>query len=324
VDEFALIDALIEELGEQATGAALLLGPGDDAALIEPVAGQVIASSIDGLVSGVHFPTRAAPDLIGYRSLAVSVSDLAAMGADPLYCMLALTLPSGDVDWLRAFARGVAAASFAFRCPVAGGNLARGPLTVSVSVHGQVPFASALRRGGASAGDHVLVSGRLGAAACALTDSTLAELGGLDAARRRLADDPYDPLARYYLPTPRLELGRALRGIASAAIDLSDGLVADVGHVCRASGCGAEIDVARVPAAPGATHAQSLAGGDDYELLVAVPPAQLRAAQDVAAAVGVVLTDIGKFVNAHGLTLLQGGERFQPSSDPAGGFRHFR
>jgi thiamine-monophosphate kinase len=321
MDEFALIDLLLERLGEQKGGPAIVLGPGDDSALIDPVPGQWLVSSIDTLVADVHFPAAAGAELIGYRSMAVSVSDLAAMGADPLYCLIALTLPDGSPEWLDRFASGVAAAAFAFRCPVAGGNIARGPLSVSISVHGQVPANAALRRDHARPGHHVLVSGRLGAAAAALADPALARAQTL-AEVTAVSEDPDAPLARYYLPTPRLELGRALRGIAAAAIDLSDGLVADLGHICRASGCGAEIAVERVPRSDHATLLQALSGGDDYELCVTVPSAALRRAHDIARAIGIALTDVGHIVARDGVVLQEHGRPWA-GAGAAAGFRHF-
>jgi thiamine-monophosphate kinase len=325
MDEFALIDLLVAELGDQTRSAAIVLGAGDDAAVVEPVPGQLLVSSIDALVANVHFPAGANAALIGYRALAVSVSDLAAMGADPLYCLIALTTPTADPDWLRAFARGVATASFEFRCPVAGGNLARGPHNVCVSVHGQVPPDSALERGGARPGHRVLVSGCLGAAAAALADPALTSAGlTLDDVRRRRTAQPGDPVGRYFMPEPRLELGRALRGIASAAIDVSDGLLADLGHLCRASGCGASIDIERLPRAAAASLEQALYGGDDYELCLTAAPEAERRARDVAAAIGVPLAAIGEIVPGDGVALTRGGRPFDAPSGTPGGFRHFR
>jgi thiamine-monophosphate kinase len=321
MDEFALIDLLLERLGDQKTGPAIVLGPGDDSALIDPVPGQWLVSSIDTLVADVHFPAGAGAELIGYRSMAVSVSDLAAMGADPLYCLIALTLPHGSAEWLDRFASGVASAAFAFRCPVAGGNIARGPLSVSISVHGQVPARAALRRDHARPRHHILVSGLLGAAAAALADPALARAQTLEEVVR-IAEDPGAPLQRYYLPSPRLELGRALRGVAAAAIDLSDGLVADLGHICRASGCGAVIDVERVPRSDHATLLQALSGGDDYELCVTVPTAGVRKAHEIAGAIGIALTDVGQIVAGEGVVLHEHGRPWAGGAASAG-FRHF-
>jgi thiamine-monophosphate kinase len=323
MDEFALIEMLLEALGDQKTGAAIMLGPGDDAALVEPVAGQWLVSSIDTLVAGIHFPADAGADLVGYRALAVSISDLAAMGADPLYCLIALTVPAPEPAWVQRFASGVAAASFAFRCPVAGGNIACGPLNVSVSVHGQTPAGEALRRSGARPGHRVMVSGRFGAAAAALGHPDLSTLRTLAEVRALQAREPETALARYYLPRPRLELGRTLRGIAAAAIDVSDGLLADLGHICSASGCAAAVDVASIPRGGGATLEQALTGGDDYELCLVVPPDRVAAADAVAAAIGVQLTDIGQIIAGDRWRLTDDGRPFEAPLDPAGGYRHF-
>ncbi len=324
MDEFELIGQVLESLGEQVGGAAVKLGPGDDSALIEPVPGQMLVSSIDTLVAGTHFPSDASAAFVGYRSLATSVSDLAAMGADPLYCLVAVTLPGGDPAWLREFARGLGAAAFAFRSPVAGGNLARGPLNITVSVHGQVPAGAALMRSGARQGDRVLVSGSLGGAAAALHHPKLDTAAGFDRIAHCQESDADYPLRRYYMPSPRLELGRALRGIASAAIDVSDGLLADLGHICRASGCAAELALEAIPRYSGATPEQALSGGDDYELCVTVPPAQLRAAMDVAGAMNLPLTDIGAITSGSELRVLDRGRPYGSPYRLGTGYRHFQ
>lgn len=258
MNEFELIDAVVAELGDAAGGDRVRLGPGDDAALTTVPAGMELVSSIDALVADVHFPVLAAADLVGYRAMMVSASDLAAMGADPAFALVAVSFEGDDEAWLRGLARGMAAASRTLALPLVGGNLARGPRTIAVSVHGYVPAGGALLRRGARVGDGVFVTGRLGAAAAAIAR------GGLDA----VADEAgLDALTRhYFMPTARLTAGRALRGFASSAIDLSDGLIQDLGHVCRASGVGAELESAAVPVADGATLERALSGGDDYEL----------------------------------------------------------
>ncbi|MEQ8858756.1 MAG: thiamine-phosphate kinase [Pseudomonadales bacterium] len=258
MNEFELIDAVVAELGAAAAGELVRVGPGDDASITAVPAGMALASSIDALVADVHFPAAAGAELVGYRAMMVAASDLAAMGADPGFALVAVTLEDADADWLRALARGFGRAARALPLPLVGGNLARGPRTIAVSVHGFVLAEGALLRSGARAGDSVFVTGTLGAAAAAVAR------GGLDAMQN---ESDLDALAqRYFLPSARLGAGVALRGFASSAIDLSDGLIQDLGHVCRASGVGAELDSARLPVASGATLDQALSGGDDYEL----------------------------------------------------------
>jgi thiamine-monophosphate kinase len=267
VNEFELIDAIVAELGPAAAGPNVRVGPGDDAAVVEVEPGTDVVSSIDTLVGDVHFPAAAGPELIGYRAIMVSASDLAAMGAGDGFALVALDLPSDDPAWVRALTAGMRRAVEETGISLVGGNIARGPLAITVSVHGFVPRGRALLRSGARPGDRIWVTGELGAAAAALAR------GGLDACRD-VAD--LDALsARYFMPRARIAAGIALRGRAHSAIDLSDGLLQDLGHVLDASGVGAELDSARIPVAAGATLAQALSGGDDYELcftLAGVPP----------------------------------------------------
>jgi thiamine-monophosphate kinase len=315
MDEFALIDLLLDELGGTTRGARLVLGAGDDAALIEIPPGQVAVASIDTLVGDVHFPSNAPAELVAHRALGVSVSDLAAMGAVAQYVLLALTLPeAGAQAWIAAFARGIAAAAERFELVVAGGNLARGPLSVTVSAHGHVAATEALRRAGARPGDLVCVSGVLGAAGLALARTDLAQARDV---ATLLGCQPIDadyPLRRYWLPEPRLALGQALRDVASAAIDVSDGLVADLGHLCRASGVAAEIDLGKLPVAVGADARQAAVGGDDYELCFTIAPAlrdRLAGLPESVAVIGQIAAGAGVRVCTDGreITLAEGGFR---------------
>jgi thiamine-monophosphate kinase len=254
MNEFELIDAILKVLGETAVGS--VLGPGDDAAALEPPAGELLVSSIDTLVGGVHFPEAAPAELVGYRALMVSLSDLAAMSATPAQALVALTLGEADQGWALKLAAGMREAALATGVAILGGNLARGPRSITVSVHGFCPAELLLRRDGARAGDDVFVTGSLGAAATAVAEERLG--------------DPDDPLTRrYFRPRARFDAGLALRGIASAAIDVSDGLLQDLAHLCTASGVGAALRSEWIPVADGATLENALHGGDDYELLFA-------------------------------------------------------
>ena len=293
---------------------SVALGIGDDCALLQPSPGMQLAVSTDMLVEGRHFLDDVDPAALGHKALAVNLSDLAAMGAEPLGFTLALALPTAratDEAWMSAFAKGLRALAGQHACPLVGGDTTAGPLNICITVFGQVPAGQALRRDGARDGDDLWVSGHLGDARLALDSlqwrlTLPSEL--LAAARQRLER-----------PTPRLALGRALRGIASSAIDLSDGLVGDLGHVLKASHVGAEIDVdtATQLIAVGATSSSAnalfdtetrrravLAGGDDYELLFTAPAAARAAVQAAGQAAGTRVSRIGRIIAAPGLKLL--------------------
>ena len=235
--EFELIAQILRGLGDT---DGLALGPGDDCALVDLEAGHRLASSIDSFSVGRHFPQAAHPWLIAQRSFRASLSDLAAMGAKPRFALIALCMPESEPQWLTGFIDGIRDAASRFKCAIAGGNISEGELSIAISVHGSVPVQGALLRSGAGPGQDVYVSGVLGGAAAALP-----QIGqGLD--RKALlaltGGDPTHPLMRYWLPEPRLELGQALIGKATAAIDISDGLYADAWHLADASETGIRID----------------------------------------------------------------------------------
>jgi thiamine-monophosphate kinase len=258
VNEFELIDEILAVLGPSAEGG--VIGPGDDCAVIAPPPGELLVSSIDTLVGGVHFPMTAPGRLAGYRAIMVSVSDLAAMGAQPAEVLVALTLEESDQQWALEVAAGMREAILTTGGRILGGNLARGQRNITVSVHGFCPEADLLTRGGAQPGDGIFVTGPLGASAAAVALGTL--------------DDLTNPLTdRYFRPRARIDAGQALRGVATSAIDISDGLLQDLGHVCTASGTGADLDASAIPVAEGATLDHALHGGDDYELLFTAPVA---------------------------------------------------
>lgn len=269
-----------------------VLGVGDDGAVIRPSTGMDLVVSTDMLVAGTHFLADTDPLDLGWKALAVNLSDLAAMGAQPRWAVVAAALPRADDAWIGAFAEGLFAAADAFVVDIVGGDTTRGPLNITPTLFGEVPQGAALTRGGARAGDDLWVSGRPGLAALGL-----AHLQGaciLPTAARVAC------LAALHRPQPRVALGLALRGIASAAIDISDGLLADVGHLLRASALAARIEFARLPAAAlelgaAATLARDclLAGGDDYELAFAAPASQRDAVAALAQPTGVALSRIG-------------------------------
>lgn len=268
-DEFALISRHFQGLD---AGPAVILGNGDDAALVALATGEELAVSVDTMVEGVHFPAGSAAQQVAYRAVAAAASDLAAMAARPLAMTCALTLPSAEEPWLADFRRGLADACREFALPLIGGDLTRGALTVSIQVLGGVPAAAALRRQGASPGDRLCVSGPLGdaAAGLALIHGRLSVVGEAGAALEK----------GFWRPPVDLALGLSLRGLASAAIDVSDGLLADAGHIANASGVRLCIDSERLPLSPALRSAVpreqalawALAGGEDYVLCFTLPP----------------------------------------------------
>jgi thiamine-monophosphate kinase len=302
--EFELIRRYFQREGT-APNPAVALGIGDDCALLQPAPGMQLAISCDMLVEGRHFFADVDPEALGHKALAVNLSDLAASGARPLACTLALALPRADEAWLAAFARGLFALADAHGCTLMGGDTTRGPLNLCITVFGEVPAGQALLRSGGRAGDELWVSGTLGDARLALEalqGQRVLSSQVLQAARQRLER-----------PTPRVTLGLALRGIASAAMDLSDGLAGDLRHLLQASGCGARLDAHALAALP-VTHDASLdeaarltlvlGGGDDYELLFSAPAAQREAVLAAGRTTGVPLTRIGRLEAEPGLRLV--------------------
>jgi thiamine-monophosphate kinase len=281
--EFSLIGRHFRPLaGEGALDLA------DDAALLTPPAGQELVLAADAMVAGVHFLPDDPPETIGRKLLRVNLSDLAAMGADPLGYLMTVALPRGTPDeWVAGFAAGLAADQREFGLSVLGGDTVStpGPLTLSLTILGTVPRGQALRREGARAGDDIWVSGRIG-------DGWL----GLRAARGERPDPDGALARRYRLPDPRLALGRALRGLAHAAMDVSDGLLQDISHLCRAGGVAAEVEGPRVPVSdPTAPLAALVTGGDDYELLFAAAAEDRPRIEAAAAAARTPVMRLGRF-----------------------------
>ncbi len=312
--EFALIDRHFTRTTRRAD---VVLGVGDDGALLQPPAGSWLVLTTDTMVCGTHFLPTDDPEALGHKLVAVNLSDLAAMGADPAWLTLALTLPEIDHDWLAAFASGLFGLADAVGAELVGGDVTRGALTLTLQAAGTVPAGMALRRDGARPGDGVYVSGTLGDAALAL------------ALRLARATVPALLAARLDRPSARLALGRALRGQASAAIDVSDGLLADLGHLCARSGVGAEIDLSRLPrseaflaAARGKLDGDKpLNGGDDYELCFTLPAGQADAVSALMQAGGCPITHIGQISAAPGVRCRDAAGRLVAPS--RAGFDHF-
>ena len=261
-----------------------LLGAGDDGALIATTPGCELAISTDMLVEGTHFLGDTAPFDLGWKTLAVNVSDMAAMGATPRWATLAAALPAPTLDWLDAFSRGFFACAEAFNVDLIGGDTTRGPRAFCVTIMGEVPRGQALLRSGAQAGDSIWVSGIPGRAALGL-----AHLQG----RIALTEPQLGQcLAALHRPQPRVALGLALRGLATAAIDVSDGLLADLSHILTASSCAAELHIPHLPPA-GLARDGYLSGGDDYELIFTLPAEHRAAMATLAVELDLPLTCIG-------------------------------
>ncbi|WP_126456154.1 thiamine-phosphate kinase [Sulfuriflexus mobilis] len=317
--EFSLIDRYFAHHVHQHGGHDdVVLGIGDDAAVLRVPAGHELVVTTDTMVAGVHFPASATAEDIGYKLLAVNLSDLAAMGAVPRWASLALTLPGVDEDWLTGFCQGLFGLADAYNVALVGGDTTRGPLTLSITLHGLVPEGQALRRDGARAGDAIYVSGRLGDAGLALQH----ELGNMN------VPGIAEILPRLHRPMPRVALGQALRGVASAMIDISDGLLADLGHILEASGVGARLELEALPlsaAVQAITDSGDwslpLAGGDDYELCFSVPAERQADLQERLSGLDISVTRIGQVEVEAGLRCLDArGEYYTP---PGMGYEHF-
>lgn len=304
------------------------LGVGDDCALLAPRPGMQLAISSDMLVEGRHFFADVDPEALGHKALAVNLSDLAACGARPLAFTLALSLPRVDEAWLAGFSKGLLALADAHGCELVGGDTTQGPLNICITVFGEVPAGQALLRSGARAGDDIYVSGTLGDARLALE----ALLGHIHLPDELLAQ----ARQRLEQPTPRVQLGQRLRGIASSALDVSDGLLGDLRHILAASGVGAEIELAKTTELIAASalftgpeaifgmelmHQSTLAGGDDYELAFTAAPAQRDAVQSAARQADVAVTRIGRITATPGLRLLDAQGQPQPVAYAS--FDHF-
>jgi thiamine-monophosphate kinase len=321
VNEFELIDRFFRR---PPRSSSVALGVGDDAALLVPTSGRQIVASVDMLVGGRHFFADVDPKTLGHKALAVNLSDLAAMGATPKWALLALALPDDDPTWLASFASGFCALADAHDVDLVGGDTTRGPRNVCVTILGEVPVGQAVTRAGAVPGDDVYVSGMLGDAALALaaiSGRTLLDPLALAACRLRLER-----------PTARIALGERLRGVVTAMLDVSDGLIGDLGHILDASNVGAIVDLASIPRSPAlaaklegderalALHCL-LAGGDDYELCFTAPPMAKARLAAIATEIALPLSRIGTISAGHGLVIRD--QRNSPLADLPRAFDHF-
>ncbi|ACA85679.1 thiamine-phosphate kinase [Shewanella woodyi] len=316
--EFQLIEHFFAKQAQSRRDVEL--GIGDDCALVTPALNKSIAISCDTLVENVHFYPDIPPKALGYKSLAVNLSDLASMGAEPAWMTLALTLPEVDEQWLTSYSAGLFEAAEYYNIALVGGDTTLGPRSITITVNGQVQAGTGLTRSGARIGDWIYVTGTLG-------DSAL----GLDLIRGNRASSPEDAdflINRHYYPTPRVLAGQALRTLASSAIDLSDGLLSDIQHLLKQSGIGATIDVDLLPLSASLKNSvteeealsYALTGGEDYELLFSVPEAQKGALEIALANTGVSFAQIGQISTGDKLKLLRDGQPYTPINI---GFEHF-
>jgi thiamine-monophosphate kinase len=318
--EFEFIQQM---LPKAQTSPQLILGIGDDAAIIRPNAGRDIHVSSDMLVAGRHFFADVAPQNLGHKALAVNLSDMAAMGAKPRWVLLSVALPELNPVWLADFLAGFQSLAAEHEVMLIGGDTTAGPLTVSVTVLGDAQQGQALRRDQAQVGDDIWVSGELGLAAMALAHLTQTLPWTLDAPALALC------LAKLHQPTPRVALGMALQGIAHAALDISDGLLADLGHILQASACGAVVNLEALPVAECSVFGADFkaysryvaAGGDDYELCFTAPVEQRAALADLAQALNIRLSKVGHITAEQGLQLQHCGQPFLMAER---GFDHFK
>ena len=330
IGEFELITRFFSDINGvsnigDAHARVIDLAVGDDCALLTPPPGQQLAISVDTLVADVHFPAHGDAYSIAQKALRCNLSDLAAMGAEPLAFTLALSLPHADEDWLAAFSRGLRDCANEFNIALIGGDTTRNPVaTITIQVMGTLPIGSALLRSGAKIGDAIYVSGTLGDARAALDYLALPSA--------QLNSDHQFCLSRYYRAAPRIALGIALRGIANSAIDISDGLAADLGHILERSTIfsnspvGAEIDIGKLPlSAALQKHPRAiefaLSGGDDYELCFSVPQQNRYLIENIAHSLSLALTEIGTIVAGDQIMARDGNGTLQPLE--LRGYKHF-
>ncbi|MEE8429442.1 MAG: thiamine-phosphate kinase, partial [Gammaproteobacteria bacterium] len=309
ISEFSIIERFAQRVSNPRPDVRL--GIGDDGAVVTVPAGMELVVSMDTIVEGVHFLPGTEPRLLGYKALAVNLSDLAAMGAEPAWATMALTLPESDTQWIEEFADGFFSLADRYSVALIGGDITQGPLTVTVQVHGFVPMGAALQRAGAKVEDHIAVTGTLGDAGM-----------GLQMAKNQVSpvsDDNRYVINRWQCPEPRIGTGVALRGIASSCIDVSDGLLGDLGHVLNISGVGASIIVDKIPLSDAFkrlserphTHDKEdlyrlpLTAGDDYELCFTVPDAARARLAKALDLVGVQYTIIGRIRQGSGVSCVR-------------------
>lgn len=316
MSEFDRIDDIVRELGRSATGAGVVLGPGDDAAILEIPAGFELVVSADTLIAGRHYPVGSDPELIAGRALGVSLSDLAAMGAEPRFVTVSLGTETLERDWAIGFGRGLARRAREYGAAVVGGNIARGPQHVAVTVHGIVPAGTALCRTNACEGDEIWVTGVIGHASSALEADGLAHLTFDDL-------EPGSSAMSYWNPPCRTPFAIDLRELATAAIDISDGLAADLAHIAAASRSRLSVELDAVPTSPALAPERAVVAGDDYELAFTAPTAAHTAVRALGERHDVPVTRIGRVGAETGVGAGVEWSSHARAIEIDGGYRHF-
>ena len=314
-DEF---DTIQRYFAREGVDPDVEVGIGDDAAVVRADGALVVAT--DTMVEGIHFLAGTPADVVGYRALAINLSDMAAMAARPRWCTLALTIPDTNDDWLQSFAGGLFSLAEVHNVVLIGGDLNRGPLSVTLQLIGDLDGGDALMRGAAQEGDDIYVTGSLGDAAAGL--ALIREGAAAEGAEHRVL------AGRFQRPSPRVAEGRAIGSVATAAIDVSDGLLADLGHICAASECAAVIDAERLPLSaellalfsPQTAQAYAMSGGDDYELCFTAPAMRADAVEAAFESSGTRVHRIGQIVAGSGVECRRVGVAFTPAYS---GHKHF-
>ncbi len=330
LSEFDIIRTCFEQEGLAATpGDSVIQGIGDDCGLIKVPANKMLAFSMDTLVADIHFPAAAAPELIASRALAVNLSDLAATGAKPLVFTLGLTIPEANQPWLVAFAAGLKTMAKEFNCYLIGGDMSRGPLTITIEVKGLVDDGQAILRAGACPGDRIYITQSLGCAALALLMFE-GKLNDVLPAEQEIIN------RAFYRPEPRINAALTVAGLVSAGIDISDGLLADLGHICEQSKCSATLNLSQIPLHPlvekylghAAGLTKALSAGDDYELILTVSAAQEQAFLEAASVLPEKFTCIGEIIEqheAHTVSCIdENGSIVSSTRAGNGGYMHFQ
>ena len=315
MNEFELIEQLIQGFGDLAEADFIDTGPGDDAAVLAVPSDQQLVVSTDTLVPDVHFPATAPGELVGYRSVAINVSDLAAMGAAPLGMTIALTVESLDSDWVKRLAHGIAVAAREYKVKILGGNLARGPLNINVTIQGVVPRGEALLRSDAQIGDDIWLTGTLGATTAYLKTPTIQQ----ESLETLLSQRDECATVRYFLPHARTDFALRIREFAHGAIDISDGLASELIHLTKASKCGASINLDELPVWRGQNALEVLGADDSYELLFTAEKSERMQILEIGAATNTPVVDIGSVIADHTVSYSLDGEQVSPRP----GFDHF-